>query len=29
MKAVPRTYSWGGWKMPILHPNDAEYREFV
>jgi len=20
-------YGWGGWKMPILHLNDAEYCE--
>lgn len=28
MKPAPRTYAWGGWKMPFLHPNDAEYCEF-
>lgn len=22
-----KTYGWGGWKMPILHPNDPEYCE--
>lgn len=28
LKPVPRSYAWGGWKMPVLHPNDAEYCEF-
>jgi hypothetical protein len=23
-----RTYAWGGWKMPIFHPNDPEYCEY-
>jgi len=22
-----KKYGWGGWKMPILHPNDPEYCE--
>jgi hypothetical protein len=23
-----KRYGWKGWKMPILHPNDADYCEF-
>jgi hydrogenase large subunit len=26
--AVGKTYGWGGWKMPIFHPNDPEYCEY-
>jgi len=27
MRPTPKTYAWGGWKMPFLHPNDPEYCE--
>ncbi|HYP68151.1 MAG TPA: hypothetical protein VEP67_07840 [Thiobacillaceae bacterium] len=23
-----KAYAWGGWKMPLLHPNDPEYCEY-
>jgi hypothetical protein len=23
-----KKYGWGGWKMPILHPNDPEFCEY-
>lgn len=23
-----KTYGWGGWKMPLLHPNDPEFCEY-
>ena len=26
-EAVTKVYGWGGWKMPIFHPNDPEYCE--
>jgi hypothetical protein len=28
MKATEKNYGWGGWKMPILHPNDPDYCEY-
>ncbi len=27
-QVVSKTYGWGGWKMPIFHPGDPEYREY-
>lgn len=27
-QVVSKAYGWGGWKMPIFHPNDPEYCEY-
>jgi hypothetical protein len=27
-KAVMQVNGWGGWKMPIIHPNTSEYCEY-
>lgn len=27
-EGVPKKYGWKGWKMPILHLDDADYCEY-